>query len=144
MAEGLFKDRLAQHPVLKTIDVSSAGTIAYNGNLPNADTVEEMYERFGIDISQHRARLLSRGIETDIILTMDRVTTAEVEVLLAAIPVVMLGDYAGMGEEVADPYGGPRRGYRVAVEQISRLVDAAVKRLGAEGQVNQFPDGDGD
>ncbi len=132
MAEGFFRHRLAQHPVLQTIDVSSAGTIAYDGNLPSADAVEEMHDAYGIDISQHRAQSVSRVIEADLILTMDRVTTAEVEALLADAPVVMLGDYAGTEEEVDDPYGGPRRGYRVSAEQINRLVDAAVKRLAAE------------
>ncbi len=132
MAEGFFRHRLAQHPVLQTIDVSSAGTIAYDGNLPSADAVEEMHDAYGIDISQHRAQSVSRVIEADLILTMDRVTTAEVEALLADAPVVMLGDYAGTGEEVEDPYGGPRRGYRVSAEQINRLVDDAVKRLAAE------------
>lgn len=62
-----------------------------------------MYERFVIDISQYRARSVSQVIETDLILTMDRATIAEVEALLAVVRVVMLGDYAGAGEEVADP-----------------------------------------
>lgn len=144
MAEGFFKDRLAQHPMLKTVVVSSAGTIAYDGNLPSADAVNEMYDRFVIDISQYRAQSVSQAIETDLILTMDRATTAEVEALLTDVRVVMLGDYAGTGEEVADPYGGPRLGYRVAAEQIQRLVDAAVRRLETETQADDpLPNGDG-
>lgn len=129
MAEGLLKERLGQHPALRDIDVSSAGTIAYDGNLPSADAVEELLERYGIDISQHRARSVGRGIEADLVLTMDRVTTAETEALVSDQPVTMLGDFAGTGEEVQDPYGGPRVGYRIAAEQIARLVDAVVARL---------------
>jgi len=34
---------------------------------------------------------------------MDRATIAEVETLLAVVWVVMIGDYACAGEEVADP-----------------------------------------
>ena len=41
----------------------------------------------------------------------------------------MLGDYAGTGEEVADPYGGSRRRHRETLEQIERLVPLAVARL---------------
>ena len=40
MAEGLLKQRLAAHPALGAITVSSAGTIAFDGNLPSADSVE--------------------------------------------------------------------------------------------------------
>jgi len=59
MAEDFFKDRLARHPALNTVDVSSAGTVAYDGNLPSAGAVNGMYERFVIDISQYRARSVS-------------------------------------------------------------------------------------
>ena len=132
MAEALFKERLKQHPALAQIDVSSAGTIAYKGNLPCADSVEEMYERFGIDINRHRARSVTRRMVADLVLTMDRATTAEVKAIGLKAPTEMLGDFAGTGEKVDDPYGGARNGYRHTATQLDRLVTAAVERMAGD------------
>ena len=62
-------------------------------------------------------------------LSMDRATTASVEAIGLSAPVQLLGDFVGTGEEVADPYGGPRLGYRRAAAQLDRLVGAVVERL---------------
>ena len=132
MAEALFRRRLTDRSPLDQITVGSAGTIAYNGNLPCADSVEVMHERFGIDISAHRAQTVQRAEPADLVLTMDRRTTAEVEALGIDAPVRMLGDFVGTGEEVDDPYGRSRKAYRQAADRIERLVDAAIAKL-AEG-----------
>lgn len=129
MAEALLRQRLKDHPTLEAVDVSSAGTIAYDGNLPSADAVEELHKRYGLDINRHRARSVTREIEADLVLTVDRATTAEVEAIGLSAPVQMFGDFVGTGEEVADPYGGPRVGYRRAAAQLDRLVGAVVERL---------------
>ncbi len=129
MAEALLKKRLKDHPTLETVDVSSAGTIAYDGNLPSADAVEELHQRYGLDINRHRARSVTKQMEADLVLTMDRTTTAEVESIGLNAPVRMLGDFAGTGEEVPDPYSGPRVGYRRAAAQLDRLIGEVVARL---------------
>ena len=69
------------------------------------------------------------ALKADLVLTMDKATTAEVKAIVGDAPVEMLGDYVGTGEEVDDPYGGPRCGYRQAAEQLDRLVDAVIRRL---------------
>ncbi len=129
MAEALLRQRLKDHPTLKAVDVSSAGTIAYDGNPPSADAVEELHERYGLDINSHRARSVTRQSKADLVLTMDRATTATVEAIGLSAPVLLLGDFVGTGEEVADPYGGPRLGYRRAAAQLDRLAGAVVARL---------------
>ncbi len=48
------------------------------------------------------------------------------------VRVVLLGDYAGTGEEVDDPYGGVRDEYEACARQIERLVQAVVERLATE------------
>jgi protein-tyrosine phosphatase len=132
MAEALFRHRLTGRSPLDQITIGSAGTIAYNGNLPCADSVEVMYERFGIDISAHRAQTVQRAAPADLVLTMDRRTTTAVEAIGIEAPVRMLGDFVGTGEEVDDPYGRPRKAYQRTADQIDRLVDTAIANL-AEG-----------
>ena len=46
--------------------------------------------------------------------------------------VFTLGDYSGIGGEIADPYGGDLARYRESAAQISAGVDAALDR--AESQ----------
>ena len=132
MAEALFRHRMKDRPLLDQIEVSSAGTIAFQGNLPSAESVRLMQEEFGLDISQHRAQPFTKRIPVDLILTMDKPTTDDVRATGVKVAVEMLGDFAGTGEEVDDPYGGSLNGYRRAVRGLDRLVDAAIERLAVE------------
>ena len=140
MAEALFRDRARTQPVLETLDVSSAGTIAMNGNLPCAGSVDVMRQEFGLEIAPHRARPLSRRLAPDLVLTMDRETEREAKALKLRARVEMLGDYVGTGEEVPDPYRrSPKRYLEVAL-QLERLVELTVARLAIGAAAVQKPD----
>ena len=132
MAEALFRHRMQDRPLLDQIEVRSAGTIAFQGNVPCAESVWLMQEEFGLDISHHRARPFTKRISADLILTMDQATTGDVKTTGVKVAVEMLGDFAGSGQEVDDPYGGSLNGYRRAVRGLDRLVDAAIERLAVE------------
>ena len=129
MGEALFRHRMRERPALAHVGVSSAGTIAHEGQHPPAEAVGLMRELFSIDISPHQARLFGRHMQADLILTVDRWTTDQASVVGASGPVQMLGDFVGTGEEVEDPYGGPVDGYQRSIGQLDRLVDAAIDRL---------------
>ena len=131
MAEALFRDLARSHPTLETIEVSSAGTIALNGNLPATDSVDVMRQEFGLEIVTHRARTLTRRLDADLVLTLDRDTEREARALKLRARVEMLGDYVGTGEEVDDPYGRSPRRYREVAVQLKRLVELVVARLDA-------------
>ena len=128
MAEAFFRHLVRDRPLLRDVEVLSAGTIAYRGNLPQSDSVEILYEAFGIDMSAHRARPLEATLRADLVLTMDRETTEEAMAMFRG-RVEMLGDFAGTGEEVGDPYGAPRRAFEQIAQQIRRLVERAIARL---------------
>ena len=131
MAEALFRHLAGSHPALQTIDVGSAGTIAMNGNLPATDSVEVMRQEFGLEIVTHRARALTRHLDADLVLTLDRDTEREARALKLRAHVEMLGDYVGTGEEVRDPYGRSARRFREAATQLKRLVELLVAKLEA-------------
>ena len=132
MAEALFKDLAKSHPLLETLTVGSAGTIAVNGNLPSASSVDVMREKFGLEIATHRARPLSRRLTSDLVLTMDRETECEAKALKLRAQVEMLGDYVGTGEQVEDPYGRSPDQYREVALQLKRLIDLVVAKLAPE------------
>ena len=72
MAEGLIR-HLMPEKIREIVTVSSAGTDAFHGNQASVFAIEAM-ERYGIDISGHRARKLNRPMvaAADLILTMEK------------------------------------------------------------------------
>jgi protein-tyrosine-phosphatase len=133
MAEALFRDLAKTHSALETLEIASAGTIAINGNLPSTDSVEVTRREFGLEIAMHRARPLTRRLDADLILTMDRDTERGAKELKLRGRVEMLGDYVGTGEEVPDPYGRSTRHYREVAQQLERLIGLLVGRLAIGG-----------
>ena len=139
MAEALFRHLAMTESALANIPVGSAGTIAMNGNLANTDSVEALQRGCGLQMVTHRARRLSRQVTADLVLTMDRETERDAKTMCPGCRIEMLGDYAGTGEEVADPYGGSRRRHRDSLAQIERLVPLAVARLVDEAVSSATP-----
>jgi len=90
------------------LTVSSAGTGAWDGAPASEGAYLVGLER-GLDLSGHRARLLTRELvdQADLILTMARHHRARVDELGGEGKVFVLGEYAGKGsDEVSDPFGG--------------------------------------
>jgi len=103
MAEGLFKKMAPQ------LQVSSAGVMALVGHGADPIAVQIMSEK-GIDISSHRARMLTEAIirDVDLVLTMDSMLKSHI---LAEHP-YMNGRVFRLAEstnqEITDPF---QRGY---------------------------------
>ncbi len=119
-----------------TIQVSSAGTGAWDG-APVSEGAYLVGLEQGLDLSGHRARLLTRDlVETsDLVLTMARHHRARVDELGGEGRVFVLGEYAGRGAdaaEVSDPFGGDLEVYRRTCGELAELIAAAVDRIVAE------------
>lgn len=115
------------------ITVSSAGTGAWDGAPVSEGAYLVGLER-GLDLSGHRARLLTRELveQADLILTMARHHRARVDELGGEGRVFVLGEYAGReGDEaeVSDPFGGDLDVYRDTCSELEALLQAAVERI---------------
>jgi protein-tyrosine-phosphatase len=115
------------------IRVSSAGTGAWDGAPVSEGAYLVGLER-GLDLSGHRARLLTRELveRADLILTMARHHRARVDELGGEGRVFVLGEYAGReGDEaeVSDPFGGDLNVYRDTCSELEALLQAAVERI---------------
>ncbi|HTI03696.1 MAG TPA: low molecular weight protein arginine phosphatase [Gemmatimonadales bacterium] len=118
------------------VEVTSAGTGAWDGAPASEGAYLVGLER-GLDLSSHRARLLSRELveEADLILTMARHHRARVDELGGEGRVFVLGEYAGKGgDEVSDPFGGDLGVYRDTCQELESLVAAVADRLAAESK----------
>ena len=134
LAEAIMR-RAAQDRGLD-LAVESAGTGAWEGAPASEGAYLIALER-GLDLSSHRARLLTRDMveNADLILTMARHHRARVDELGGAGRVHVLGEYAGRpapDAEVGDPFGGDLDVYRATFAELEELVTCVVDRLAAE------------
>jgi len=131
MAEVLLREVVRDHATLTDLDVGSAGLAARENDRASDEAIGLMLER-GLDLTRHRSRRLTPrlGGEVDLILTMTSDHTARVRRLCGnETPVMTLGDFAGTGEAVGDPFMADLDDYRQVAAQLARLIDAVVPRL---------------
>jgi len=136
LAEALLQAALKERGV-DGVTVSSAGTGAWDGAPASEGAYLVGLER-GLDLSGHRARLLTREVveQADLILTMARHHRARVQELGGEGRVFVLGEYAGRSPdegEVSDPFGGDLDVYRQTCVELEQLVTAVADRLVPHG-----------
>ncbi len=133
MAEELLRRALESRGLAGQVTVTSAGTGAWDG-APASEGAYLVGIEQGVDLSAHRARLLSRELvnSADLILVMSRHHAVRVAELGGADRVHILGEFAGKAGEVTDPFGGELDDYRVTLAELRELVDGVVTRLAAE------------
>ena len=134
LAASLLERALAERGIEAT--VTSAGTGAWDGAPASEGAYLVALER-GLDLSNHRARLLTRELveEADLILTMARHHRARVDELGGEGRVFVLGEYAGRGDdEVSDPFGSNLDVYRGTCQELEALAAAVADRLAAESK----------
>jgi protein-tyrosine-phosphatase len=117
----------------ENITVTSAGTGAWDG-APASEGAYLVGLEHGLDLSAHRARLLTRDVvdKADVVLTMARHHRARVQELGGEGRTFVLGEYSGRNgpqAEVSDPFGGDLDVYRDTYAELAELVRLAAKRL---------------
>ena len=112
MAEGLFKKIVADKKI-DNINISSAGLFAMTGD-EVADNAAKAVERFGCDISAHRARRITSYVldETDKFVCMTPEHAASLALYVPRDKLIVLG--AG----IPDPYGGNLETYLTCANSI--------------------------
>lgn len=135
LAEAIMRQELATLG-RDDLTVTSAGTGAWDG-APASEGAYLVGLEHGLDLSAHRARLLTRELveHAKVILTMARHHRARVQELGGEGRTFVLGEYAGRAgpqAEVSDPFGGDLDVYRETYAELETLVRAAVRRLAAE------------
>ncbi len=136
LAAVLLQHALEARGVAGQVTVASAGTGAWDG-APASEGAYLVGIEQGVDLSSHRARLLTRELvsSADLILVMSRHHAVRVAELGGADRVHLLGDFAGRSgtaAEVTDPFGGELHDYRVTLTELRELIDGVVTRLAAE------------
>ena len=132
MAEALLRDALASRGA-DQVTVASAGTGAWEG-APVSEGAYLVGLEHGLDLSGHRAQLLTREVvkDSDLILTMSGHHRARVAELGGEDKVHVLGEYAGREEsrsEISDPFGSDLASYRTTYDELQELIGDVVSRV---------------
>lgn len=133
VAEAVLQAR-AKAQGLVNWEVSSAGTWATQRRGASEFSVEVVREREKIDLSQHRARMVTAEIlaDSDLVLCME---SGHAEALRAEFPeqaskIYMLSQMVNNRRfNISDPYGGPRYGYEQMVTQVTDLIEQGLPRM---------------
>ena len=131
MAEGYLRD-LIQKSERSDVAVLSAGLGAFPDQNASAHSVDILKDQ-GIDISSHSSRMMEKAFleASDWVLTM---TEGHKKLILANFPefedkVKTLSEFAEMPGEIGDPFGGDRKEYEKAAEDIQKRVEEVWKKL---------------
>jgi protein-tyrosine phosphatase len=134
LGEGILKHKLAEKNI-GSVTVSSAGTFGLNG-YSAAELAVEVAARHGIDISEHRARHVTREMldGADFVVGMEHDHIVEAGVVLkdTGDKYRLLTDYGPpemRGAEIADPYGGPIDSFQDAYDRIEKCVDGLLREI---------------
>ena len=112
--------------------VSSAGTWA---EIPRAAArySQRIASRVGLDLSEHRAQMVSAEImaEADLVLVMTRghKESLQVEFRNDRDRVFLMSEMIGRTYDVVDPYGGPTDGYEEMYREVQSIIDNGYERI---------------
>ena len=142
IAEGVVKLKLQHAGFNATVD--SAGLLSYHSGEPPDHRAMETAARFGIDISNQRARQITKNDfeKFDLIFAMDSSVYSELKSFrhpAANKKIHLFLEYAGYptGSDVPDPYYGTMRHFEECFKLIESASEALVKRILAEAGVKQ-------
>jgi protein-tyrosine-phosphatase len=121
---------------LPDVDVQSAGTSAWDG-APASDGALLVGLERGIDLSQHRAQMLTRELvrDADLVLAMGPHHLERIEALGGSGRSYLITDFASHGASarpVNDPIGGELEVYRATVDELDSEVRRVFDRITAE------------
>lgn len=140
MAEGLFKSIVSGNEKYNNTKVESAGIHAFDGLAASPNAIEAVKE-FGVDLSRHKARSLSRELvdSAELILGM---TKSHKQYIVEMFPgaqdkVYTLKEFAFLDQpvshidqmDIADPYGKPLETYKESASEIFGALKLVYERI---------------
>jgi protein-tyrosine phosphatase len=133
IAEVLLRQKLQQRVDGEDWRVESAGTWTLAGKPVAILTQEVMQQLYGIDLSTHRTRLVSRPLlrPFDLILVMEvgQKEAIRVEFPELASRVYLLYEMVGQIRNVGDPIGGTTKDFADTAHEIDDLLTRGLENM---------------
>lgn len=123
MAQGIFQKMLEDRGI-KGVECSSAGLFASTGAPASAYAIEAA-ERFGVDISAHRARRITKYLldETDLFVCMTAEHASSLTLYVDREKILV------PGSGISDPYGAGLEQYLICANEIKTALAASFDSL---------------
>jgi protein-tyrosine-phosphatase len=130
MAMGLFKARLKDDG--REWRVESAGTWAMDG-APAAENTQKVVARRGVDISEHRSRIVSGELleQFDLILAMEQHQKEALQVEFPEVKdrVYLLSEMVDGIYDIKDPIGGRLSEFEDTAEEVDLIFDRGFEKI---------------
>jgi protein-tyrosine phosphatase len=142
MAEAILKGKIKNEDNLnESFTAWSAGIYAHQGDPASLYSRDVLRDKWGLDISGHRARQLTEDDikKADLILTM---TVSHKNTVVSLFPDARrktftlkeyLSDVCGEPDnktiDISDPFGGNIKVYQACADELKELMDLLVKKL---------------
>ena len=135
LAEAIAR-KVAVERGLTDVEVNSAGTSAWDG-APASDGALLVGMERGLDLSQHRAQMLTREMLSDaeVVLAMGPHHLERIEALGGSGRSYLLTEFASRGataRPVSDPIGGELDVYRATADELEGEVRRTLDRITAD------------
>jgi protein-tyrosine-phosphatase len=135
LAEAIAR-KVAVERGLTDVEVNSAGTSAWDG-APASDGALLVGMERGLDLSQHRAQMLTREMlgDADVVLAMGPHHLERIEALGGSGRSYLLTEFASRGTSsrpVSDPIGGELDVYRATADELEGEVRRTLDRITAD------------
>lgn len=133
IAEALLRKKLQNRFETARWRVESAGTWAIEGRKVASQVVEVMRRLYGIELSEHRTRSVSRSLlqPFDLILVME---SGHKEAIRAEFPeyaprVYLLSEMVGQVRNIDDPIGGETADFENTAHELDELLTQGLEDI---------------
>lgn len=137
MAEAMLKKMLKDRNI-ENIEVCSSGIYADTGDIPTQTAIDVMQEKYGIDLSSHRAT----NIKESQIEKMNLILCATLSHKMAVVQfypelkdkVFTMKEYAGftfegMNFDISDPWGYDKKVYENCAKEIQQCLETIIEKI---------------
>lgn len=132
MAEALLRRQIERAGDDRQLRVASAGTWGPS-DAPAAALSQQLLAQEGLDLSEHRSRLLTqRDVdEADLILVMTRAHKSDIMQRFArtADKLYLLSEMIGKRDDIADPHGGEMADYEACKKAMEEIIAKGYGRI---------------
>lgn len=132
MAQAFFQHLIDQGQLGPEWRVESAGTWGRE-NAPASSKAQAVLQEWGIDLSQHRSRIVDEAMlaQFDLILAMEKghQEAMQIEFPRARARIHLLSEMVGRRDDVADPVGKSIEDYRATAQQIHDLIAKGLETI---------------
>ena len=133
MAQAIFNEMAIRVGLAESFKADSAGIYVSKNSTETALNAQKiMKEKFDIDISNYKPKIISKKLleDADLILCMEEGMSDFLKSIKDQnLEIDTLGNYCGMPQDVLDPYGGNEDTYYECAKNIEELIEKLMDKL---------------